>query len=508
MLARKAEEYKFHLVESKHYLTPNQARNLGASIARNKYLVFVDNDLRVEPGWLEGLVACAEETGAWVVAPLYLEGSLEGRIIHSAGGVARFKLTNGRRVFVEQHQFHGKKVDDVREHLLRSTTEMVEFHCLLVSAKYFEELGPLDEKLMSMAEHLDVSLAARENGKSVYLEPTSMVRYDEPLLDLGDLPYFLLRWSEEWTGRTIGRLREKWNLSPDDPFLADQLEFAREHKKRVLAASGFDRSGHLPASTSFSEAPGDAVAPVTIVRPLPTDRPENWDTCAQTVVQLFNQLFACGYSQGDLSLIGSAYHLAMKLFTGRFRPSGKTFLAHLVGTASILAKLPVDAQLVAAGLLHAAYHAGDFGPSKKLDLEHKRAHVRTMQGERVEELIWAYHELTWTEETIKDLYPRVDRLGRCQRNVLLIKLANVLEEALDSSIAYCGDRKYQLYCSRIERCNQELVGMAEKLGFPALSVQLSYIPRAMHAVPRRLFNQLDADSSFLVAPLSLTQDTP
>ncbi|NJL09589.1 MAG: hypothetical protein HC908_03480 [Calothrix sp. SM1_7_51] len=66
---------------------------------------------------------------------------------------------------------------------------------------------------------------------------------------------------------------------------------------------------------------------------------------AQTNIQLFNQLHREGYSSTDLSLIANAYSLAMELFTGTFRPSKKTFIAHLVGTASILASLHAPPKL-------------------------------------------------------------------------------------------------------------------------------------------------------------------
>ncbi len=85
---------------------------------------------------------------------------------------------------------------------------------------------------------------------------------------------------------------------------------------------------------------------------------------AQTNIQLFNQLRQDGYSDADLILVRNAYELAMVLFTGRFQPSGKSFIAHVVGTASILAWLRLPAPVVAAGLLHNVYENGDFGDGR------------------------------------------------------------------------------------------------------------------------------------------------
>src|SRR5205809_5329802 len=82
---------------------------------------------------------------------------------------------------------------------------------------------------------------------------------------------------------------------------------------------------------------------------------------AQTNIQLLNQLRAGGYATAELARIRDVYEFAMLLFTGRYQPCGKPFIDHLVGTASILAFLHRPVEVVAAGLIHAAYVYGDFG---------------------------------------------------------------------------------------------------------------------------------------------------
>jgi len=62
-LAQKARENSFQLIRTNHYLSPNQARNLGGKDVNSKYVVFIDNDVLVTPGWLGALVGCAEQTG-------------------------------------------------------------------------------------------------------------------------------------------------------------------------------------------------------------------------------------------------------------------------------------------------------------------------------------------------------------------------------------------------------------------------------------------------------------
>src|SRR5262245_36224334 len=85
-LATAASERGFKLIRSETFLSPNQARNLGLRHARSRYVVFIDNDVVVSPGWLTPLVACAEETGAAIVGPLVCQGSPLHSIVHFAGG--------------------------------------------------------------------------------------------------------------------------------------------------------------------------------------------------------------------------------------------------------------------------------------------------------------------------------------------------------------------------------------------------------------------------------------
>ena len=96
-LADQARQKGFRLIRRSRYLTPNEARNIGWSSVTTKYVVFIDNDVFVEPGWLQSLVRCAEETGAWVVGPLYLEGDAASPLVHMAGGAAHFVERDGRR---------------------------------------------------------------------------------------------------------------------------------------------------------------------------------------------------------------------------------------------------------------------------------------------------------------------------------------------------------------------------------------------------------------------------
>src|SRR5262245_19121199 len=58
-IATAASARGFKLIRSEVFLSPNQARNLGLYHVRTRYVVFIDNDVVVSPGWLTPLIACA-----------------------------------------------------------------------------------------------------------------------------------------------------------------------------------------------------------------------------------------------------------------------------------------------------------------------------------------------------------------------------------------------------------------------------------------------------------------
>jgi len=232
-LEAQANAKGFQLIRSPHYLAPVEARNLGLRHARGKYVVFIDNDVLVRPGWLGALVRCAEETAAWVVGPVYCIGSPPFVKIHMAGATAHIEVRDGRRVLSERHYAPQQPLDDALPKIQRKQTELMEFHCLLVRAAVFERLGPLDAGLLSDFEHIDLCLAVREAGGTIYVEPESVVNWVNPSpLAWSDLPYFALRWSDAWNRASLRRFREKWRLDEDDP--NGHYAFVTGYRQQVL----------------------------------------------------------------------------------------------------------------------------------------------------------------------------------------------------------------------------------------------------------------------------------
>ena len=215
-LRQQAASRGFRLVRTNHYLSPNRARNLGAAEVRTPYIVFIDNDVVVAPNWLTPLVACAERTGAAVVSPLNFERRPLHTIVHFAGGEARIEITE-RDGGTER-----RLVDKIVKKNVPATSEptgCAEFHCMLVRTEAFRDVGGLDERFLSTRENLDFCMAIKQAGGTIYLEPDSKITYLPPSrLRLSEVPYFALRWSDDWDLSSFHRLRDKWKLTEDAYF--------------------------------------------------------------------------------------------------------------------------------------------------------------------------------------------------------------------------------------------------------------------------------------------------
>ncbi|RAM53247.1 MAG: glycosyltransferase family 2 protein [Hapalosiphonaceae cyanobacterium JJU2] len=222
-LQAKAAEKQFQLIRTNHYLSPNHARNIGLRQVNSKYVLFMDNDVAVTPGWLQALVDCAEATDATIVSPLVCQYLPLHTEVHCAGGESGVKVeTKGettRRRMIEKIYKQGRKVADVRPQLQRQPTGLAEFHCMLVRREIFDRIGLLDEGLLNTKEHVDLCILVNEAGGTIYLEPESLVTYvPGPPLQWTDLHFYMLRWSDAWELASLKRLRDKWNLTEDEYF--------------------------------------------------------------------------------------------------------------------------------------------------------------------------------------------------------------------------------------------------------------------------------------------------
>ncbi len=230
-LESEARERGFTLIRTERYLTPNQARNLALAHVKSQYVVSLDNDVLVTPGWLDALVRCAEDTGAAVVGPVTCIGEPEGEIVHSAGGLAHIDDRRGIRRFIHENHFENSRLEAIRARLRRGPTELVEFHCMLIRTEVLARVGPLDEEILNDPHHIDLCMRVREAGGRIYLEPASVVtQIAPPPVPWSDLTFFLQRWNGPATQRSVRHFTHKWQIPPDDPSIRRLAEWLTHRK--------------------------------------------------------------------------------------------------------------------------------------------------------------------------------------------------------------------------------------------------------------------------------------
>lgn len=238
------------------YVSPNQARNMAANAASTEYIVFLDNDTLVAPRWLDALIQCADETGATQVGPLQFIGDFREQTVHIAGGVLHERQEDGHRVLRDEQRLFETKLKQIKAPLRRSDCDYIEFHCMLLRREFLESIGGLDEQFLSVYEHFDLALELRRKNKSVYFEPKALATYVPPLsIEWFDLPFFGVRWSEEWTSHSVERFRRKWGYDrvgymgerePGRPLENTVVQFVRGHRGSVagnrVTAGDLDRA--------------------------------------------------------------------------------------------------------------------------------------------------------------------------------------------------------------------------------------------------------------------------
>jgi GT2 family glycosyltransferase len=144
------------------------ANNQGAAMARGRYLLLLNSDAWVRPGWLEPLIEVADaDPGVAAVAPklLYPDGRLQeaGSIIWRDGRVRQYG--DGDRSNRPEYNF-------------RRTVDYASAACLLVRRSAFRSVGGFDPRFAPVYyEDVDLCLAlAARPGRVVY-QPRSVVEH-------------------------------------------------------------------------------------------------------------------------------------------------------------------------------------------------------------------------------------------------------------------------------------------------------------------------------------------
>ncbi len=174
-----------------------RSMNRGAALARGEWIVLCNNDIEVQPGWMEAMLDCAEsDESVGVVAPKFIspDGSLceAGAIIWSDGTGANF----GRGDEPGRFQYEYRREVDYGSAA-----------ALMVRGQLWTEVGGFDERYLPMYyEDADLCFEAHERGWRVLYEPRAVVMHVEGATAGTDLEEGHKRYQEANRPKFV----EKW----------------------------------------------------------------------------------------------------------------------------------------------------------------------------------------------------------------------------------------------------------------------------------------------------------
>ena len=177
-----------------------------ATLARGELLLLLNDDVTVEPGWLEALVVAADahpEAAAVGSRILFPDGSLQ-----EAGSVL---WADGSTAPVGRGLPEGSDSYSYRRHV-----DYVSACSLLVRTSAFDEVGGFDPRYHpAYYEDVDFCLELRQRGHRVLYEPASRIRHHESQSTENRFKQFLFK-------RNGAAFREKWaavisEQEPADP---------------------------------------------------------------------------------------------------------------------------------------------------------------------------------------------------------------------------------------------------------------------------------------------------
>jgi len=222
---------------------------------------------------------------------------------------------------------------------------------------------------------------------------------------------------------------------------------------------------------------------------------------AQTNLQLYRQLDAAGWSTPDRQRALAAYALVAELHSGQYRASGKTFVAHLCGTASIVDAAGGSVDETLAALLHAVYDAGDFGDGRRGPTPRKQTEVRASVGAAAETLVAEYFAWPWRERLAEVLARGAGVLDDRERPIAFLRLANEVEERVDGADDYApGHAAFVFPLDDVVQCARYLGrdglvaftdAHADALAAPAVPAELQAVTVASGPItPRSMMTRL------------------
>lgn len=244
-----ARERPFELISLPYMVKPNEARNVGVAKTTTEYVVIADNDIEYEPDWLDALEAHAVAHDSDAVAPLIFIGPPAKTVIHHAGGMLSASRVDGGIRLSEAHRLMDVRLDAMDGAFPEPHNHVCEFHCMMARRSLLEEMGGLDERLITR-EQIDFALRTFAFGARTTFAEKSWVTYmarDD--FDEVDLRYHLFRWSDRFVVESLDALEEAWGVTVDRQMY--RYSWAATHRARA-AETTYPRRRRLLGKERFA----------------------------------------------------------------------------------------------------------------------------------------------------------------------------------------------------------------------------------------------------------------
>jgi len=192
---------------------------------------------------------------------------------------------------------------------------------------------------------------------------------------------------------------------------------------------------------------------------------------AITHPQLILEAKAVGLPDRDLIRLDQAHELACRLLDGLYRAHGVPFLCHAVRTASIVMAESRSIDAVLAAMLHAVYFLHYFDRScRRGPRRSDRVFLRERIGVAAERLVDRYAGFPWgTPDIVRGYLEAIDEQSDDARELILMKLANELDDHLDAAPAFVTREGATVHDPSY---GAEYVALAAALGRDALASDL------------------------------------
>jgi GT2 family glycosyltransferase/predicted SAM-dependent methyltransferase len=257
-----------------------KASNQGAAAAKSDYLLFLNNDTELLPGWLPPLIRILDtqpDVGAVGAKLLYPDGTVQ-----HAGMVIAEDLRQNLPL-IPLHVFVGCVADHPQVNV-PSFGQVVTGACMLVRRSAFEAVGGFDEGYWNGFEDMDLCFKLGKAGWRVAYEPASCL-----------IHHGSVSGPERFAKETQNRLRleERWlgQIVPDILIRdSGQAEIHPLHVDATVPSSSPDVSLRLGELLAPNLSPINP-APASHPQPAPTRiAPTGTDITAEQLVTLVSDL--------------------------------------------------------------------------------------------------------------------------------------------------------------------------------------------------------------------------